>query len=100
MPSTWNVVGSGDATIVTRSVHPSPGGVGYGHGFWLFGVSSWLNVNVNVSGPVGTPSMASTSTTSSCTEVNQGRSTSKLRCVNVPSEKNGIGPGNVNGGGI
>ena len=42
-PSTKNVVGSADETIVTRSVQPSPGGVGYGQvagGVGLFGVSS------------------------------------------------------------
>jgi hypothetical protein len=95
-----NVVGEGEATIVTRSVHPSPTGVGYGHGVVLFGVSSWLIVNVNVNGARGTPSTLITSRTSSCTDVNEGSPTSKFRCVKEPSEKNGIGPGNVKGGGI
>ena len=93
-------MGVGDATIVTRSVHPSPGGVGNGQGFWLFGVSMWLKVKVKVSGGRGTPSTRITSKTSSCTEVSDGSSTWKFRCVKLPSEKNGIGPGNVNGGGV
>src|SRR5262245_26962219 len=100
MPSTLNVVGDGEATICTRSVQPSPTGVGNGHGIALFGVSMWLNVNVNVNGGRGTPSTLITSTTSSNTDVNDGSPTSKLRCVKLPSEKNGIGPGKSNGGGI
>ena len=64
MPSTTKVVGAGEATMVTRSVHPVPW-VGYGQGSRSFGVSSWLNVNVKVIGGLGTPSTASTRVTSS-----------------------------------
>ncbi len=92
-PPTVNVVGSGASMNVTRSVHPSPGGVGYGQGVWLFGVSSWVNEKVKVRGPVWTPSTSKSRTMSSWTEVKEGSETGKFRCENVAT-------GNAWGSGI